>query len=122
MPRRDLVESCQLEIAALQELKHQRKLRFVDCNEMTARNFGEALKTNLSQQKTLASEKSRSALAWPLKLGSEVPAPVITLTRFRCLPWNLRVNIIGKESYPLIVGRVQPEHPVKNTGGFLEAA
>jgi hypothetical protein len=31
------------------------------------------------------------------------------------------MNIIDKESYPLIVGRVQPEHPIKDTPGVLEA-
>jgi hypothetical protein len=32
------------------------------------------------------------------------------------------LNIIDEQSYPLIVGGVQPEHPVKNTHGFVEAA
>jgi hypothetical protein len=32
------------------------------------------------------------------------------------------MNIIDEESYPLIVRRVQPEHPIKDTPGFLEAA
>jgi hypothetical protein len=32
------------------------------------------------------------------------------------------MNIIDKESYFLIVRRVQPEHPVKNKPGFVEAA
>ena len=56
-----------------------------------------------------------------MTLGSGCVASAIALTRFGRLPWNLGLNIIDKESYALIVGGVQPEHPVKNTHGFAEA-
>ena len=36
------------------------------------------------------------------------------------LPRRLRPHVVGQEAHALIIGRIQPEHPVENVRGLLE--